>query len=93
MIDFTAEVYCREPDENLSYRLYVDEDLITERTWVWNEKRFCVREHVLLDLDTGTHKVYVRIPGSQNTNRFEIGNITIDGQQVEHQIGVFDYIK
>lgn len=93
MIEFTADIYCKIPGENLSYRLYVDDDLITERDWGWDEKRFFVREHVLLDLESGTHKVYVRIPGSMSINRFEIGNIAIDGDSVLHQNGVFEYIK
>lgn len=93
MIEFTAEIYCRVPGENLSYRLYVDNDLITERTWNWDEKRFFIREHVLLNIDRGEHKVSVTVPGSLSLNRFELGQLTIDGTAVDHQNGVFQFVQ
>jgi len=93
MIDFTAEIHCRVPGENLSYRFYVDDDLITERTWGWDNNKFFVNEHVLLNLEPGQHRTYITVPGSQSINRFEIGKITIDGQTILHQNGVFEYNK
>ena len=89
MIDFTVEIYCRVPGENLSYRFYVDDDLITERTWAWDEKQFFIKEHVLVKLEPGEHRTYITVPGSLSINRFELGKITIDGQEVQHQNGVF----
>lgn len=93
MIDLTAEIYCRVPGENLSYRFYVDNDLITERTWAWDSDKFFIKEHVLVKLDEGEHRISISIPGSLSVNRFEVGQITLDGQPVSQHNGVFHYVK
>lgn len=93
MIEFTAEIHCRVPGENLSYRFYVDDDLITERTWAWDNSVYFINEHVLVNLEEGPHRVYITVPGSLSINRFEVGKITLDGSEAQHQNGVFEYVK
>jgi hypothetical protein len=55
-----VEVHCVQPawaehhwDEKYRdsrYRLYVDNDLITERTWIWNNSTF-LQENLWVDID------------------------------------------
>lgn len=40
-----------------SYRFYVDNDLITERSWIWINNDRYLNEHVSLDLESGEHTV------------------------------------
>jgi hypothetical protein len=49
----TVEIHCLQPrwvaDENSFYRLYLNDDLLTERTWLWNQNTFIV-ENIIVSL-------------------------------------------
>lgn len=53
----TVQVHCLKPSwigyENNNYRLYVNDDLITERTWIW-DLNTVIEETIQLDVDSGT---------------------------------------
>jgi hypothetical protein len=64
------DVYCRTTHEgNLIYRLYVDRDLLTERTWIWPAYDTYINEHIEVDLAPGDHCVQLINPGSNITFR------------------------
>ena len=49
-IKITADIYCNRnfkplefaTDAQKSYRVYVDDDLLTERTYIWNNDEFYI---------------------------------------------------
>ena len=63
-VNLTVEIHCLKPSwvnyENNRYRLYVNDDLITERTWIWGSDT-CIDENFYVDL----------IPGNFNSMRLE----------------------
>ena len=60
IVELSFNLYCHRPpwsihhwDRRIStsmYRVYVNTDLITERTWIWDNHTFLV-ENLLVDLD------------------------------------------
>lgn len=45
-----AELHQNEKYRDSRYRLYVDSDLITERTWIWNNSTF-LQENLWVNVD------------------------------------------
>jgi hypothetical protein len=45
-----AELHWDEKYRDSRYRLYVDSDLITERTWIWNNSTF-LQENLWVNVD------------------------------------------
>jgi hypothetical protein len=63
------------------YRVYVDEELLTERDFIWDGLEFFIREHILVELEPGPHKLYIEeIPSGQ---RISIKNVTVDGTRCD----------
>jgi len=75
----TADVY--STIENVVYRIYVDNVLMTERTFIWKIKETYIRENIVIQVEEGTeHTVRVetcKIPGAVS-----IKNVTLDGKTV-----------
>lgn len=61
LVNITVEVHCIRPQwavnhdtkeyRDSRYRVYVDDDLITERTWVWDNSTF-LEENLWVNLDS-----------------------------------------
>lgn len=62
------------------YRLYIDNELFTERTFGWTSYQFFLKEHLHCDLDTGVHKL--KLENLDKTARFELENFTVNDTQV-----------
>ncbi len=56
-VNLTVEVHCLKPSwvncENNKYRLYVNTDLLTERTWIWNLNTV-ISENIWIDVPTNS---------------------------------------
>lgn len=56
--NITVEVHALQPRwidlEKARYRLYVNDDLLTERSWIWNQQIF-IKENLSVYLDVGIH--------------------------------------
>jgi hypothetical protein len=61
-IKLTVDVKCNDSTKSPIYRVYVDEDLITERTFMWDHNTTFIREHIFLALEPGEHTVKVTMP-------------------------------
>jgi len=85
-IKITADIYCNRnfkplefaTDAQKSYRVYVDDDLLTERTYIWNNDEFYIQEIVAVGLDPGQHE-FKLIPAFPYYNVFSFKNFTING--------------
>lgn len=57
-----CNVYCRYEGLPPIYRVYVDDELFTERTWVWDED-FYLREEIQIQAEPGDYSIrYELVP-------------------------------
>jgi hypothetical protein len=59
------------------YRVYVNDNLVTERNYIWESTHF-IREHVFVKLSDGKHSIRVETPKNQNYS-FRIHRVVYDG--------------
>lgn len=77
MIHLSADVHCHWSENPPSYRIYVDNDLLTERTFKWAGYQIYIREHMVCNLDPGIHTV--RIENCAGTGNFKLENLIVEG--------------
>jgi hypothetical protein len=78
--EVTVDVYAHWGDKPPVYRVYIDDELVTERTFLWSGTDTYIREHIVVDLESGLHNVEVRPLASNTfTSRIEAKNIQVDG--------------
>jgi len=61
-----------------SYRIYVDDDLITERTFSWNPTTDYIEEHVAVNARPGPHTLRVENI-TPKLGTFVVENLRVDG--------------
>jgi len=76
-VSVRIDVYCTRAEGNPAYRLYVDGDLLTERTWTWPAYEVFVRENIEVNVEPGDHKL--DLVDCSNNNVFYIKNVTVNG--------------
>jgi len=62
------------------YRIYVDDDLMAERDYVWDNATEFVRERCEVRLEKGEHKVKIEDLDSKGTAIYSFANTTVDKQ-------------
>ncbi len=67
-VSISVDLYCKWEVTPPVYRLYVDDELLTERTYIWNNAEQFVREHVIVNLEPGTHTLRVESVNLKFTN-------------------------
>ena len=81
-VEIKFDLHCNWGDRAPSYRIYVDKDLITERTFSWPGFHVFVKENVVVNLDPGFH--YIRIENlNPELGKFTVKNLTVDDQPSE----------
>ncbi len=67
------EVHCLKPSwvdyENNKYRLYVDNNIITERSWIWNTKTL-LDENIWVELESAIEHSIKIVPVLDPINSF-----------------------
>lgn len=84
--EITVDIYARWGEKPPVYRLYVDKELLTERTFVWPGNEQYIKEHVIVELDPGTHSIEVEQYGTNGT--ITAKNIIVDGVASSNQFTV-----
>ncbi len=74
----TADVYAHWGDISPCYRVYVDQDLLTERDFGWPGHEVYIQENIVVNLEPGPHQL--RIEQVNNNGKIHIKNVTVDGQ-------------
>jgi hypothetical protein len=59
LVRLTAEVFCNRSEGEPTYRVYVDDDLLTERSWVWPAYEVFVREYIEVEVEPGAHRLTI----------------------------------
>ena len=72
-VNLKVQVHCLRPSwvdfENNKYRLYVDNDMITERSWIWNTKTL-LDENIWVELELDTEHLIKIVPVLDPINSF-----------------------
>ena len=69
-----AEIHAAQNSHPARYRIYINNDLFTERTWYWHQDEF-LDERLVCHLPVGPHSISIEcINGS-----FEMRNIRLNG--------------
>ncbi|CAB4133626.1 hypothetical protein UFOVP257_348 [uncultured Caudovirales phage] len=79
-----ADVHCHWSNTPPSYRLYVDEDMLYERTFGWAGYQSYIEERIVCELDAGIHVLRVENCSdlSKGASRFYFNNVLVDGNQI-----------
>jgi len=82
----TADVRCTWSEDSPVYRLYVNNDMMTERTFGWPGYQVYIKEHLICDLPHGRHEI--RIENCSKKGTFNLENITVENCQLgqEHKL-------
>lgn len=80
IVSITLDVY--SGIQNSAYRVYVDSDMMTERTFAWPVDLTYITEHIVLQTEAGsTHTL--RLEPLDPANNMSMKNITVDGRPSE----------
>ena len=76
----TVDVFCKNSESKPQYRLYLDQDLLTERTFKWVHTERYISEQCGVNLTPGVHKIWIDGPDCE---LFELKNAVVNGQSVD----------
>lgn len=74
------DVHAHWTDDPPVYRIFVDEELITERRFVWKSYEFHIKEHLCCNLATGVHTL--KLENVSRTGRFELDQFIVNTSPV-----------
>lgn len=74
----TVDVYAQWGDQPPRYRIFVDQDLLTERDFTWPGHQMYIQENIVVDLEPGEHELLIQQVNAHGA--IETRNITVDGQ-------------
>lgn len=66
------------------YRIYVDNEMLVERTFGWPSYQNYIREHMYCDLDTGVHTL--SLENLDSDSRFELDYFTVNQLSVNKNL-------
>lgn len=82
--EISIEVHCDSPQwadkENSYYRLYIDNELLTERTWIWNCRTY-IKENVVVNIEHAQqHKIRLETVYNQPqaSAKFRLDNLLVN---------------
>jgi hypothetical protein len=81
------DLYCIDPASSPIYRIFIDGDLIVERTYIWNNIHEYLREEIYVNLDFGYHKLSIESLGTRRV--FFTANATLNGRDIVIENGQF----
>ena len=92
-VSLRVQVHCLQPNwieyENSRYRLYVNDDLITERTWIWNMNTY-IEESLLVDVPeqiSHTVRLETILGNPRSLTQFSLQNFYVNGWPKPHYGG------
>jgi hypothetical protein len=78
------DVYSHWSDNPPVYRIYVDDEMLIERTFGWPSYQNYIREHLYCELATGVHTL--RLENLDTNSRFELDHFTVDQNPVNKNL-------
>jgi len=83
------DVHCHWSENPPIYRIYVDKDMIVERTFGWPGYDVFIQENLVCDLRPGVH--CVKIENCNGSGNFQLLNLIVDNQEMPRQPGKDGY--
>ena len=81
-VSISVDVWCDYDNfVKPAYRVYVDSDMLTERTFIWKSTGQYIREHIEVNLVPGSHFLSIENL-TPETAVYRIENIQVDGTTV-----------
>ena len=84
-VNLRVQIQCLQPSwiehERSSYRLYVNDDLLTERTWIWNFNTV-IEEELLVNVTTHeSHQIRLEtlLDDPRSMTQFGLRNFFVNG--------------
>ncbi len=71
-----VDVYSHWSENPPIYRIYIDNEMLVERTFGWPSYQNYITEHMYCDLDTGVHTL--SLENLDTNSRFELEHFTVD---------------
>lgn len=72
----TVDVYASWGDIPPKYRIYVDNNLLTERDFIWNGTDTYIEERIIVNLNPGNHNLTVE--QINNSGHIHVKNVTLN---------------
>lgn len=89
-VTLAVDVLCEWMGYDPAYRVYVDGDLMVERTYIWDNNHQHVRELLEVELEPGAHVLNVEpIINHDTLAHFRTTNFTINGIPSDLNNGTF----
>jgi hypothetical protein len=88
IVQITADIYSSV--NNVVYRLYVDNDLMTERTFIWPIWKNYIEEHIVLQVEEDVPHC-IRVESIRTPDCIIIKNITVNGVPANETFTVTSY--
>jgi hypothetical protein len=77
LVHLTVGVYCVRGEGNPTYRIYVDDEMLAERTWTWPAYEVYVKEFVDVNVESGAHRLEVKACNCDDV--FYMKDVTVNG--------------
>ena len=84
----TVDIFCRWEAEPHAYRIYVDDELLTERTYIWRNSDQFIRENIVISAKPGDHQFRLESVDA-NFSGFQWQNFTVDNRPTATDCGLF----
>ena len=56
-VQVQCDVYCKWDGNDTRYRLYVNNELFTERSWIWSGKEYYLEEIIIIEAPPGQYEI------------------------------------
>ena len=56
-VQVQCDVYCKWDGSDTRYRLYVNDELFTERSWIWGGKEYYLEEVITIEALPGQYEI------------------------------------
>jgi hypothetical protein len=73
--EFKNRILSKNTDIQEEYRIYLDDTLMTERSWIWSNDVF-IKENMYVNIDlSARHRIRVERVQDRGNTKFELKNI------------------
>jgi hypothetical protein len=83
-----VDVLCDWQTDPQAYRLYINNDLYTERTYIWRNPNQWLREIIVAELEPGEHTLTLQ-PVNPNFPGFRLTNFAVNNKFQNLENGKF----
>ena len=80
-------LFCNWKDLPPTYRIFLDDELITERTYIWDNKEHVLQERIPVNLDTDKANLVIQQIG-QKSGHFTIRHLKTDPEGLKLKVKI-----